>query len=92
MTACLQIGVQIAACLGISPSKITILRTAVQVSVRAAFGSGPCFTVLLLQVKLPYHIRVIVACYKEDLDCIKRTVKAANAATLPYGCRRTIYL
>lgn len=45
-----------------------------------------------VQVKLPYHIRVVVACYKEDLDCIKRTIKAAHAATLPYGCKRTIYL
>ena len=45
-----------------------------------------------LQVKLPYMIRVLVCVYKEDPDCIKRTVKAAHAATLPYGCKRVIYL
>ncbi|KAK9810557.1 hypothetical protein WJX73_000559 [Symbiochloris irregularis] len=42
--------------------------------------------------KLPYHIRVMVPCYKEDLDIVQRTITAAAAAELPRGCHRTIYL
>jgi cellulose synthase/poly-beta-1,6-N-acetylglucosamine synthase-like glycosyltransferase len=45
-----------------------------------------------VQVKLRYHIRVMVPCYKEDIDIIKKTIEAAAAATLPAGCGRTIYL
>ena len=45
-----------------------------------------------MQVKLPYHIRVLICCYKEDLDCVQRTIECAASALLPYGCTRTIYL
>ena len=45
-----------------------------------------------LQVQLPYHIRVMVPCYKEDIDIIQRTINAAAAAVLPTGVQRTIYL
>ena len=47
---------------------------------------------ILCQVALPYHIRVMVPCYKEDLDIVKATITAAAAADLPSGCSRTIYL
>ncbi len=40
----------------------------------------------------PYHVRVLVPCYKEGLDILRRTVMAAFDAALPEGCERTIYL
>ncbi|KAK9864111.1 hypothetical protein WJX84_001594 [Apatococcus fuscideae] len=43
-------------------------------------------------VRLPYHVRVMVPCYKEELEIIRRTLMAAYDATLPEGCNRTIYL
>lgn len=46
----------------------------------------------LLQVRLPYHVRVCVPCYKEDLEILRRTILAAYDALLPAGCSRTIYL
>ena len=45
-----------------------------------------------MQVRLPYHVRVCVPCYKEDLEIVRRTVMAAYDAELPRGCSRTIYL
>ena len=52
------------------------------------------FTLFLppLQVRLPYHVRVCVPCYKEDLEILRRTILAAYDALLPAGCSRTIYL
>ena len=44
------------------------------------------------QVKLPYHIRVLIPCYKEELGIVQRTVLAALAADLPGSCARTVYL
>ena len=44
------------------------------------------------RVALPYHVRVLVPCYKEDLDIVQRTIAAAAAAPLPAGCARTVYL
>ena len=44
------------------------------------------------RVALPYHVRVLVPCYKEDLGIVQRTVLAAAAAPLPSGCARTVYL
>ena len=44
------------------------------------------------QVRLPYHIRVLVPCYKEELGIVQRTVLAALAAHLPGSCARTVYL
>ena len=46
----------------------------------------------ILQVTRPYHIRVLVPCYKESLDILRRTIMAAYDATMPDGCSRTIYL
>ena len=43
-------------------------------------------------MQLPYHLRVMVPCYKEDLDIVQRTINAAAAAVLPTGVQRTIYL
>ena len=40
----------------------------------------------------PYHVRVLVPCYKESLDILRRTVMAAYDADLPEGCESTIYL
>lgn len=45
-----------------------------------------------MQTALQYHIRVMIPCYKEDLEIVQNTVKAAAAAELPRGCSRTIYL
>ena len=45
-----------------------------------------------LQVKLPYHIRVLIPCYKEELEIVQKTVIAARTAILPEGVLRTIYL
>ncbi|KAK9908885.1 hypothetical protein WJX75_004221 [Coccomyxa subellipsoidea] len=46
----------------------------------------------LPKVKLNYHVRVLVPCYKEELEIIQKTVLAALDATLPAGCARTVYL
>ena len=45
-----------------------------------------------VQTRLPYHVRVLVPCYKEDLEILRRTVLAAHDAILPNGCQRTIYM
>lgn len=37
------------------------------------------------QVYLPYHVRVLVPCYKEDLSIVRRTIMAAYDAALPAG-------
>lgn len=37
-------------------------------------------------------MRVLVPCYKEGLDILRRTIMAAYDADLPEGCERTIYL
>lgn len=50
------------------------------------------FSFLCAQVKLNYHVRVLVPCYKEELEIIQKTVLAALNATLPAGCARTVYL
>ena len=44
------------------------------------------------RTRYPYHVRVLVPCYKESLEILRRTVMAAYDATLPAGCQRTIYL
>ncbi|CAL8466081.1 g5617 [Coccomyxa elongata] len=46
----------------------------------------------LPKVNMPYHIRVLVPCYKESYDIVTRTLEAALIAPLPAGCQRTIYL
>jgi len=44
-------------------------------------------------VSTPYHVRVLVPCYKESLDILRRTVVAARDAPLPLGCAgKTVYL
>ena len=43
-------------------------------------------------MKLPYHIRVLIPCYKEELEIVQKTVIAARTAILPEGVLRTIYL
>ncbi|RMZ57138.1 hypothetical protein APUTEX25_003595 [Auxenochlorella protothecoides] len=40
----------------------------------------------------PYHIRVLIPCYKEPLDVVSKTVMAALFATVPANCQRTVYL
>ncbi|KAK9846433.1 hypothetical protein WJX81_003716 [Elliptochloris bilobata] len=46
----------------------------------------------LPKVTLPYHVRVLVPCYREELEIVQRTVLAALDADLPAGCARTVYL
>ena len=55
-------------------------------------GGAHMMFVSAAQVDLPYHVRVLVPCYKEDLAIVRRTVMAAYDALLPAGCARTIYL
>lgn len=43
-------------------------------------------------VKEPYHVRVLVPCYKEPLEILQQTLMGALSAALPKGCRRTVYL
>ena len=44
-------------------------------------------------VSQAYHVRVLVPCYKESLDILRRTVVAARDAPLPLGCAgKTVYL
>ena len=38
------------------------------------------------KVKHPYHVRVLVPCYKESLEILRRTIMAAHDAILPDGC------
>lgn len=44
------------------------------------------------QVANSYHVRVLVPCYKEDLEIVAKTIQAAYNARLPDNCSRTIYL
>ncbi|KAK9823799.1 hypothetical protein WJX72_005584 [[Myrmecia] bisecta] len=44
------------------------------------------------KVDMPYHVRVLIPCYKEELEIVRRTIMAAYDAVLPAGCSRTIYL
>ena len=44
------------------------------------------------RVLAPYHLRVLVPCYKESLEIVAKTLTAALAAELPGGCSRTVYL
>ena len=44
------------------------------------------------QVVNSYHVRVLVPCYKEDLEIVAKTIQAAYNARLPDNCSRTIYL
>ena len=37
-------------------------------------------------------MRVLVPCYKEDLEIVAKTIQAAYNARLPDNCSRTIYL
>ena len=46
----------------------------------------------LVLVDHPYHVRVLVPVYKEDLDIVVKTINGARAAKLPAGCGRTVYL
>lgn len=47
----------------------------------------------LPRVACAYHVRVLVPCYKESLDILRRTVVAARDAPLPLGCAgKTVYL
>lgn len=43
-------------------------------------------------VDVPYHIRVLIPCYKEPLEIVGRTATAALDAELPRTCQRTVYL
>ena len=41
---------------------------------------------------MPYHVRVLIPCYKESVSIVSKTCKAAYDAILPAGCTRTVYL
>eukprot|EP00891_Asterochloris_glomerata_P004594 jgi/Astpho2/4594/Aster-00171 len=40
----------------------------------------------------PYHVHVIIPCYKDSLTDMKTTLLSALSATMPPGCTRTIFL
>ena len=40
----------------------------------------------------PYHVHVIIPCYKDSLTDMKNTLLSALSATMPPGCTRTIFL
>ena len=42
-----------------------------------------------MHTALPYHIRVVVPCYKEPLEVVQKTVTAALVAPIPVNCTRT---
>ena len=44
------------------------------------------------ELRRPYHVRVLVPCYKEPLSVVRRTVLAALRANRPSGCEVTVYL
>ena len=44
------------------------------------------------QVNAPYHVRVLIPCYREPLHIIVKTINAAYDALLPEGCHRTVYV
>lgn len=37
---------------------------------------------------MPYHIRVMIPCYKEDFEIVQKTLNAIREAALPSGARR----
>lgn len=39
----------------------------------------------LMSLALPYHIRVLIPCYKEDFEIVQKTLNAIRAAALPAG-------
>ena len=41
---------------------------------------------------MPYHVRVLIPCYREPLQIVVKTINAAYDAVLPAGCHRTIYV
>ncbi|KAK9804363.1 hypothetical protein WJX72_009368 [[Myrmecia] bisecta] len=43
-------------------------------------------------VGLPYHVRVLIPCYKEGTELVRKTIQGAFDAVLPANCCRTIYL
>ena len=57
----------------------------------SCIASLNAWNLFCLQVRseLPYHVRVVIPCYKEPLDVIQKTVLAALYAQLPTGCSRT---
>ena len=52
-----------------------------------AAQTSPC-----AQVTMPYHVRVLIPCYREPLQIVVKTINAAYDAVLPAGCHRTIYV
>ena len=45
-----------------------------------------------LMSRQPYHVHVIIPCYKNSLTDMKNTLLSALSATMPPGCTRTIFL
>jgi cellulose synthase/poly-beta-1,6-N-acetylglucosamine synthase-like glycosyltransferase len=46
----------------------------------------------ITKVEVPYHVRILVPCYKESCEIVARTVKAAYEAMLPRNVMRTVYV
>ena len=45
-----------------------------------------------LPLSRPFHVRVLLPCYRESLELFQATVNACIHAELPTGCRRTVYI
>ena len=49
-------------------------------------NSGTSMTTAgLMSLGLPYHIRVLIPCYKEDFEIVQKTLNAIRIAALPAG-------
>lgn len=51
-----------------------------------------CHCLSMLMSRQPYHVHVIIPCYKDSLTDMKTTLLSALSATMPPGCTRTIFL
>ena len=46
----------------------------------------------LRRTERKYHIRVLIPCYKENLEIVSHTVMACYYAPVPVNCKKTIYV
>ena len=59
-------------------------------SVTSANSGTSMTTAGLTSLALPYHIRVLIPCYKEDFEIVQKTLNAIRIAALPAGARLPI--
>lgn len=84
--AILVFSVEVVGGLAMVPYALTLYRRVVPNDVVAVDSKG------LPVTTLRYHVRVLIPCYREPLDVIKKTFIAALSAPVPAGCRKSVYL